>query len=234
MISTRSTTGRAAAARAAARAATQTMQGARTGCGPRARGRLRGARGFSLIELMVALAVLVLISVVAFEGFRRNEKTNQRKRFVSAVHGALTQARNYAIDEQTPVRVDIDATSLTLTAWNPVNETWELFERVGMTSAREALILDGDLVCIYGLGTGVQTPSQAQDVDPPTDCLGALQRLRFEPDGTFTDPDDAFSAVPNSGVTLWIGDRSIPGDVKYAMIQVFPGGLIRAFEEVSS
>lgn len=183
---------------------------------------------------MVALAVLVLLSVVAFEGFRRNEKTNQRKRFVSAVHGALTQARNYAIDEQTPVRVEIDATSMTLTAWNPVNETWELFERVAMTDARDALILEGDIVCIYGLGTGVQTPAQAQDVEPPLDCIGALQRLRFEPDGTFSDPDNGFSDVPNAGVTLWIGDRSIPGEVSYAMIQVFPGGLIRAFEEVGS
>jgi prepilin-type N-terminal cleavage/methylation domain-containing protein len=194
-----------------------------------------GGRGFSLIELMVTLVVLVLLSVAAFAGFRRNEKTGQRKRFVSAVHGGLTQARNYAIDEQTPVRVDIDGTTLTLTAWNPVTETWDLFERVAMTDAREALIQQtGDLVCIHGFGTGVQTPAQAVNVDPPDDCLAAPQRLRFEPDGTFSDPDNAFSAVPNAGVTLWVGDHSIPSEINYAMIQVFPGGLIRAFEEVSS
>jgi hypothetical protein len=182
---------------------------------------------------MVTLAVVVLLAAAAVEGFRRNEKTGQRKRFVSAVHGAMTQARNRAIDEQTPVRVDVDATSLTLTAWNPVTETWELFERVAMTDAREALLLGGDLVCIYGMGTGVQTPAQAQEVDPPTDCLAAPQQLRFEPDGTFSDPHHAFSGVPNAGVTLWIGDRSVPGEVTYAMIQVFPGGLIRTFDEVS-
>jgi type II secretory pathway pseudopilin PulG len=184
---------------------------------------------------MVALAVIVLIAVAALEGFRRNEKTGQRKRFVSAVHGGITQARNYAIDEQTPVRVDIDSTSLTLTAWNPVTETWDLFDRVVMTDARDALIQTaGDLVCIHGFGTGVQTPAQAVTVDPPDDCLGGLQRLRFEPDGTFSDPENAFSGVPNAGVTLWVGDHSIPGEVSYAMIQVFPGGLIRAFEEVSA
>lgn len=193
-----------------------------------------GQRGFSLVELMVTLAVLVLVAVVALEGFRRNEQSGQRKRFVAAVHGALTQARNVAIDEQTPVRVDIDATSMTLTAWNPVTETWEPFERVAMSEQREALLLADDTVCIHGLGTGVQTPAQAQDVAPPGDCIAAPQRLRFEPDGTFSDPDGTFSDVPNAGVTLWVGDRTVPGEVSYAMIQVFPGGLIRAFEEVSS
>ena len=184
---------------------------------------------------MVTLAVLVLISVVAFEGFRRNEKTGQRKRFVAAVQGAIVQARNYAIDEQTPVRVDVDASTLTLTAWNPVTETWDLFDRITMSDARDALIRQTeDLVCIHGLGTGVQTPAQAVSVDPPDECMVAPQRLRFEPDGTFSDPENTFSGVPNAGVTLWVGDHSIAGEVGYSMIQVFPGGLIRTFEEVSS
>lgn len=182
---------------------------------------------------MVTLAVLVVVAAVAFEGFRRNEQSGQTRRFVSAVHGAITQARNVAIDEQTPVRVDIDATSLTLTAFNPVTETWDLFERVAMTDSKEALLLADDTVCIFGLGTGVQTPSQAVDVVPPGDCLEVPQRLRFEPDGTFTDPGNSFSDVPNAGVTLWIGDRSNPGQVEYSIVQVFPGGLIRTISELS-
>lgn len=181
---------------------------------------------------MVTLAVLVLIASIAFEGFRRNEKSGQTKRFIDGVRGALTQARNEAIDRQTPVRVDVDAISLTLTAWNPVTETWDLFDRIAMTNQQEALLLADETVCIFGLGTGVQAPSQAQSVDPPNDCLADTQRLRFESDGTFRDPDNTFSAVPNAGVTLWIGDRSIPGQIELSMIQVFPGGLIRAFEKV--
>jgi len=182
---------------------------------------------------MVTLAVLVLIATIAFAGFRRNEQSGQMRRFVDGVRGGMTQARNAAIDQQNPVRVDIDAISMTMTVWNPVTETWDLFQRVQMTNAKEALLLDDQVVCIFGLGTGVQAPAQAQPVDPPSDCLGDMQRLRFEPDGTFRDPDGTFSAVPNAGVTLWIGDRSVPGDPVLTMIQVFPGGLIRIFEEVS-
>ena len=181
---------------------------------------------------MVTLAVLVLIAAIAFEGFRRNEQSGQTKRFIDKVRGALTQARNEAIDQQTPVRVTITSTSMTLTAWNPVTETWALFERVAMSDQREALLLEDTTVCVYGLSSGVQAPAQAQAVSPPVGCLGGNQLLRFEPDGTFSDPNATFTTVPNAGVTLWIGDHSIPGDTKLSMIQVFPGGLIRVFEEV--
>lgn len=186
-----------------------------------------------MIELMVTLAVLVAVATVAFAGFRRNEQDGQARRFVAAVGGAITQARNFAIDEQTPVRVDVDATSMTLTAFDPVTETWNLFERVAMTNSKDALLLADDTVCIFGLGTGVQTPSQAVAVLPPSECMEISQRLRFEPDGTFSDPGNTFSAIPNAGVTLWIGDRSTPGQVEYSLVQVFPGGLIRTIEGVS-
>lgn len=181
---------------------------------------------------MVTLVVLVVIAAIAFEGFRRNEQSGQMRRFVDGVRGALTQARNLAIDQQTPVRVDIDATSLTLTSYDSVTETWNLFHRIAMTDQKEALLLAENRVCIFGLGTGVQAPAQSATVDPPDDCLADTQRLRFEPDGTFQDPLGDFSAVPNAGVTLWIGDRSVPSQTTYSMIQVFPGGLIRVFEEV--
>jgi len=180
---------------------------------------------------MVTLAVLVIVAVVAFAGFRRNEQTGQARRFVASVQGGIIQARNRAIDQQMPVRVAIDSNSMTLTELT-ATDTWVLFDRVVMTNAESALI-DDDTVCIFGLGTGVQTPAQAVAADPPTGCLADAQVLRFEPDGTFTDPAGSFSDVPNAGVTLWIGDRSVPGEVEFSIVQVFPGGLVRTITELS-
>ncbi len=182
---------------------------------------------------MVTLAVLVTIAALAFGGFRRNELEGQRHRFVDNVRGALTQARNRAIDDQTLVRVAVTSTTLTLTSWDPVTETWNLFERVTMERNEDALLQLNDQVCIFGLGDGVQAPSTAEAVAPPVSCLADEQLLQFEPDGTFTDPDNAFNTIPNAGVTLWIGDTTVPGEITYSVVQLFPGGLIRVFEELS-
>jgi len=193
--------------------------------------RHRNSRGFSLIELMVTIGVVTILGAVAFAGMRQNEFEGQYLRFVQDVRGTLVAARNHAIDEQTPVRVDVDDDEVIVTAWNPVTDTWDLINRIVMTDQTDGLLITDNRVCIYGFGEGVQTPAQFAAITPPSDCLGAIQRLRFESDGTFTDPNNAF-VVPNSGVTLWIGDRSVPGEDRRALIQIFPGGLIRVFDNV--
>lgn len=202
----------------------------RPGDAPAAR-RHRHSRGFSLIELMVTIGVVTILGAVAFAGMRQNEFEGQYLRFVQDVRGAVVSARNHAIDEQTPVRVDVEDDEVIVTAWNEVTETWDLINRIVMTDQTDGLLITDDRVCIYGFGEGVQTPAQFAAIVPPTDCLSVTQRLRFEADGTFTDPNNAF-VVQNSGVTLWIGDRSVSGEERRALIQIFPGGLIRVFDKV--
>lgn len=191
-----------------------------------------GDRGFSIIELMVVLAVVAALAVAAAAGFRRNEFANQRARFIADVEGMLVQARNAAVDRQTQVRVVVDATSVVLTAFNTATDVWEPVDRAALEVANGALVSVDDAVCIYGFTPSVQAPSQAAAVDPPTDCVGATQTLVFESDGRFSDPDGLLSAVPNAGATLWVADRTVPGSTKYSIIQVFPGGLIRTFEQL--
>jgi hypothetical protein len=182
--------------------------------------------------MLTVLSVLSVVAVVAFAGFRQDEFKGQYRRFVDDVVGVVTQARNVAIDLQTQVRVQFQATEVLVTAYDPVDNQWDLVERAALEAFDSALLDVEDKVCIYGLVAGVQTPAQAEDVDPPTDCLGGTQLLLFAPDGTFTDPQNSFSSVANAGATLWIADRSAEGGTRYSVVQVFPGGLVRSFNKV--
>jgi len=194
--------------------------------------RQRRDRGFSMIELMVVLAVVAALGVVAAVGFRRNEFANQRARFIADCEGMLVQARNAAVDRQTRVRVIADATSISLTSFNTTTDTWDILDRAALEVPNGSLVTQNNAVCVYGFTAGVQAPTQASVVDPPTDCLANPQVLMFEADGRFTDPDATFSAVPNAGATLWITDRTMSSQPKYSIIQIFPGGLVRTFEQL--
>jgi prepilin-type N-terminal cleavage/methylation domain-containing protein len=186
--------------------------------------------GFTLVELMVALAVLAILGAAAFAGFRQNEYRGQYKRFVEDCTGALVTARNFAIDEQTPVQVRVDADRIEVRAWEDDTNAWNVVDVLTIDDQREGLLVGGN-ACIHGLVSGVQTPSQAVATTPPSTCSGLQQTLQFEPDGTFTDPLGTFTTLENAGATLWIGNHQMTGNILYSHIQVFPGGLIRAFED---
>ena len=179
---------------------------------------------------MVVLAIVVVAAASARVGLRRNERAGQYERFVADVYGAVVRAHGLAIDEQRPVRIDLGATSLVLSARNPRTDVWEPRGQVTLES-RRAELLAGDGVCIEGLHTGVQAPSSAGALDVPTGCLRSPQRVRFDPDGTFAVSGSA-APVDNAGVTLWIGDRGVAESPVHAIVQIFPGGLIRVLEGI--
>jgi prepilin-type N-terminal cleavage/methylation domain-containing protein len=200
----------------------------RPGVGP-VRG---GASGFSMIELMVVLAVVALLGTAAAVGFRRNEFKSQSTRFIADVEGVIVQARNAAIDRQTQVAVDVFAQQVRVSAWNGETNVFEVFAAAQMVDTNAALLTTGDAVCVYGFTAGAQPPSLAGDIDPPTDCLGGSQRMVFEPDGRLSDPNGLLTATPNAGATLWIADRTNASTPKYAIVQIFPGGLVRTFKDI--
>jgi Tfp pilus assembly protein FimT len=181
---------------------------------------------------MVVLAVIAILAVTATAAFRRNEFANQRARFVADVEGMLVQARNAAVDQQSRVRVTVDATSVSLTLFDTSDDTWRAMDRAALEVPNASLIGDNATVCVYGFTPGVQAPSQATAVTEPSDCVAEAQTIVFEPDGRFSDPDGLFTAVPNAGATLWIADRSLSNDPRFTLLQIFPGGLVRTFEQL--
>lgn len=181
---------------------------------------------------MVVLSVVTLLAVAAAAGFRRNEFSTQYARFVADVEGVIVLARNTAIDQQTRVQVEVSDLRVGVTRYDSVTNTWLPVHAAEIATPNAALIGAAAAVCIYGFTAGVQTPAQAAAVSPPIGCVGAAQFIMFEPDGRMTDPYNIFDALPNSGATLWLADRTLASAPRYTIIQVFPGGLIRKFEDM--
>jgi Tfp pilus assembly protein FimT len=181
---------------------------------------------------MTVVAILAVVGAVAFAGIRLDERRGVMRRFIDDVMGVVVQARNHAIDEQTPVTVTVEATMVVVSVLDPVSNVWQTIDAATLQHDTAVMLTHEQQVCIYGLQSGVQAAVFAEDVSPPSDCVGGQQQLRFEPDGSFTDPNNTFSTIPNAGASLWIGDRRMPTQHKLSVIQIFPGGLIRSFEEL--
>lgn len=186
--------------------------------------------GFTLIELMVALAIVTLLGTIVIGGFRQNEAKTAYVRFVDDLHGALITARHLAIDDQTRVRVRIAAAGVQVQRLNPATDIWtfvRLAERDGGRGTGPQST--GDAACVLAVHGGIPTPSRRREQEVSTSCLAGAAILTFEPDGRFSADVEG---PENAGVAIWVGDRRIADVIRISMIQLFPGGHSRVFHDV--
>ena len=189
-------------------------------------GRWGSEAGFTLTELMIVLAVISIVAILAFIGIRENQRAGAYARFTDDLVGTLTRARNLAIDDQTTVRVQVEADRVQV-FWTDPESTQEQFIWGSYRDRVDAGLLT-DVACITGLVAGIRPPSEPAAVALPGDCLGGARDLEFGPDGGFVLLDDP---LEDAGVTLVVRDASSE-QVYYSFIEVFPGGLIRKFDGV--
>lgn len=134
---------------------------------------MKMGRGFTLLELMVAIAVLAILATVGVPSFREliqnNRVTTQTNELVSALNFARTEAvkrgRNVEVvvtqaDPGWRARVALDAT----------DETLRVVDRQG-----SQVSLDADVTIVFG-PTGIPNAGADFALEPGPSCTGQKRR----------------------------------------------------------
>ena len=144
-------------------------------------------------------------------------------------------ARNRAIDDQTVVRVEVSEDRLEVYWIDPDDQPPDttVFGTGTFLWGNYRDRMDGGLIadqaCITGMEPGISPPSEVNNAQMPVACGTNLPRaILFQPDGGFTLDNDP---QPDAGMTMVIRDSSSE-TVYYSIIEMFPGGLIRKFDEI--
>ena len=78
--------------------------------------------GFSLIELMVSLLIMLVLLAIAIPGFSRANRTYQLNASANQVAGIIKMTRLEAIRRNTPTTFQIQQTGTNWTAWTDSNK----------------------------------------------------------------------------------------------------------------
>lgn len=207
--------------------------------------RLRRARerGFSLIEVMVVVAIITIFATIAFAGIGQNKFDSVLARYTADVRGMIIRARTTATRNQTQVWLDFSEANgevVTELWWiDPVLSsatygTAVLLEDVAVSEFDRNFVGDNvgkfgaDPVCVYPVEIGVRPPSQAVAVARGGGCLTDPSRVVFLPSGELSlEVSGARVPLFGAGVTIPVVDQRIAAERIATLIEVYPGGLVR-------
>jgi prepilin-type N-terminal cleavage/methylation domain-containing protein len=155
------------------------------------------SRGFTIIELLMVLAIIAIISAVAlpklnFQGYRVDSSTR-------ALAAQLAAAQRQAVTNQSNVNVLFDATANSV----KIHEDDDNDNVQGSTErVRQYPIGEG---VIYGLG-GAPVRSYSPDPITFTRRQGSLPELIFRRDGSASESGAVYLTTSNATATGRIGD----------------------------
>ncbi len=156
---------------------------------------LGAARGFTLIEMMVTIALLAILIALVTPSFRDLLRDNRAAAQANALVGSLMLARSEAIKRNVPVVVCRSNTG-TSCAGSEWEDGWILWPDTDRDGALDPD--DGDGIP----EAGEEMILQVQEPLEGGFDLGATgAAITYRPDGTIAGAADAFELVPPGGDT---------------------------------
>lgn len=197
------------------------------------------SKGFTLIEMMVVVAILTIVAAITFAGIQQDRYEGSYREFVQDITGTIQRARQTAIDNQTRTRLDIYRDRVEVYWERPLDPFWDpndpvpanalTFQMIDEAHREEVAggaLAANDDVCIFGLYRGIIVDGSGAQAEP-NGCMGNMQRLFFFPDGHMEW--DGVN-LNGSGVSIVTADTRTPNNPLVSHVQVFPGGMIRKFD----
>jgi type IV fimbrial biogenesis protein FimT len=142
---------------------------------------MKVCRGFTLLELMVAIAVLAILATVGVPSFneliQNNRVTTQTNELVSALNFARTDAIKRGRNVEVTVtqaapgwRAEVSVPAIVAAPSFPGDGVLRVVDRQGSRVA-----VDADVTIIFG-PTGVPNASRAFGMEPGGSCTGQKRR----------------------------------------------------------
>src|ERR1700736_4360930 len=167
------------------------------------KGPNRGARGFSLVEMLVVLSVIMIISGVALPGFLQAYQGYQVGSAASQVSGVLKFTRYEAIRRNTPINCLIKQNAGVTTVWADSNNngTLDNTEKVATFAGNVNVVAAGGVPLATALATAAGVPAL-------TSVSNTNGTVQFDPRGALNPAGAYVLYVGNTGVAT-AGYRAI-------------------------
>jgi Tfp pilus assembly protein FimT len=178
------------------------------------------AKGISLLELVVSLAVILIISGLAIPAITRTLRTYQLNDAANQVAGILKFTRFEAIRRNTPIRCRNSQAATQTSLWsdNDDDGTPGATEKQVMLGPNATLVPAGAVPNTSALGAATGLPSLTA-MTPSNDAI------RFDQRG-------AVIAVPSAVYVFYLGNGD-PASGGYRAVIVLPSGSVQVWTYVA-
>ena len=154
---------------------------------------MRYSQGFTLVELMITLAVLVIVLTFAVANFRSVIESNRLQAARDNLHSAILFAKGEAVSRNRRVSVCSSADGAACNAAVDWSQGWIVYEDDSLTSAATVV------------GTVLRRYEQSNQISVTYSPAGAPGFLHFQPNGISNLTVDATLGLcdPNSEVDAY-------------------------------